>query len=233
MLKAEIKKISIIRDEIEKTLLSNIAFTLLPNHIYTILGKNGSGKSTLIKSLTILNDKKVFRVEGKIFWDNIDLLTASDEELISIRKNQIRYVFQDCVNSFDPLKRIGYYFDTMLNNKNELNDLLEYFNLPEEKLLGKLYPYELSGGMAQRISVVLAAIAKPKLLILDEPTSAADTAIINLLIHFLHDYVSKHNSTALIVTQDLLFAQKVSDMIAEIKDNSLTEFESNIIDGNK
>ncbi len=227
MLRADISKISILNSNEENILLKNISFNLDPNVIYTILGENGSGKSTLIKSLTLLPDRRFFRIDGKIFWNGKNLFEASEEELIMLRKNQIRYVFQDCINSFDPLKRISYYFDWMVEDKQQLNELLKYFNLPEQTELGKLYPYELSGGMAQRIAIVLAAIVKPKLLILDEPTSAADTAVINLLIHFLRDYVSDGNNSVLIVTQDLLFAEKVSDMIAEIKNHTLTEFQVN------
>ncbi|MFN3873214.1 MAG: ATP-binding cassette domain-containing protein [Ignavibacterium sp.] len=227
MLRADISKISILNSNEENILLKNISFNLDPNVIYTILGENGSGKSTLIKSLTLLPDRRFFRIDGKIYWNGKNLFEASEEELIMLRKNQIRYVFQDCINSFDPLKRISYYFDWMVEDKQQLNELLEYFNLPEQTELGKLYPYELSGGMAQRIAIVLAAIVKPKLLILDEPTSAADTAVINLLIHFLRDYVSDGNNSVLIVTQDLLFAEKVSDMIAEIKNHTLTEFQVN------
>lgn len=227
MLRADISKISILNSSEENILLKNISFNLGPDLIYTILGENGSGKSTLIKSLTLLPDRRFFKIDGKIFWNGKNLFEASEEELIMLRKNQIRYVFQDCVNSFDPLKRIGYYFNWMVEDKQQLNELLEYFNLPEQTELGKLYPYELSGGMAQRIAIVLATVVKPKLLILDEPTSAADTAIINLLIHFLRDYVSDGNNSVLIVTQDLLFAEKVSDKIAEIKNHTLTEFQVN------
>lgn len=81
--------------------------------------------------------------------------------------------------------------------------------------------------MAQRVAIIIASISNPQLLIMDEPTSAADTAVINLLIHFLKDYVSKDPRTVLIVTQDLLFAEKVSDEIASITNNSLKEFQPN------
>lgn len=229
MLKVDISKISIKNNLQERILLKDISFTLNPNRIYTILGENGSGKSTLIKSLTLLPDKKFFSVNGKIFWNGKNLFEAKEEELLTIRKNQIRYVFQDCVNSFDPLKKIGYYFDAIANDDAELNQSLEYFNLPVKNKIENLYPYELSGGMAQRISIILAVIAKPQLLILDEPTSASDTAIINLLIHFLRDFTSKENKIVLIVTQDLLFAEKVSDEIATIKNLTLTKFLTNPI----
>jgi len=227
MIRTELKKISIVNNHQERILLKDIFFELKPNKIYTILGENGSGKSTLIKSLSLLLDKKTFNVEGKIFFNSRNLFELTDDELLLLRRKNIRYVFQDCINSFDPLKTIGYYFENLVDDNSKLPSLLEYFNLPSVKELGKLYPYELSGGMAQRIAIVIASISNPQLLILDEPTSAADTAIINLLIHFLKDYVYKESRTVLIVTQDLLFAKKVSYEIASIKNNSLTDFQPN------
>lgn len=227
MIRTELKKISIVNNHQERILLKDIFFELKPNKIYTILGENGSGKSTLIKSLSLLLDKKTFNVEGKIFFNSRNLFELTDDELLLLRRKNIRYVFQDCINSFDPLKTIGYYFENLVDDNSKLPSLLEYFNLPSVKELSNLYPYELSGGMAQRIAIVIASISNPQLLILDEPTSAADTAIINLLIHFLKDYVSKESRTVLIVTQDLLFAKKVSYEIASIKNNSLTDFQPN------
>lgn len=227
MIRTELQKISIVSNHQERILLKDIFFELKPNRIYTILGENGSGKSTLIKSLSLLLDNRAFAVEGKIFFNSRNLFELTDDELLLVRKKNIRYVFQDCVNSFDPLKTIGYYFNNLVDDISKLSSLIEYFNLPSVKELSKLYPYELSGGMAQRVAIVIASISNPQLLIMDEPTSAADTAVINLLIHFLKDYVSKEPRTVLIVTQDLLFAEKVSDEIALIKNNSLTEFQPN------
>lgn len=227
MIKTEIQKISIVNKDQEKILLKDIFFELKQNRIYTILGENGSGKSTLINSLTLLTDKKDFKIEGKIFFNGKNLFNLTEDELLLLRKKNIRYVFQDCINSFDPLKTISYYFDSLIEDDLKLNSMLEYFNLPSRKELDKLYPYELSGGMAQRILIILASIANPQLLILDEPTSAADTAVINLLIHFLKEFISEEKRTVLIVTQDLLFAKKVSDEIASIEKNSLTAFQIN------
>lgn len=225
MLRAQIKNISILNKNQQRTLLKDIFFEVYPNKVYTILGENGTGKSTLIKSFTLLLDKSEFKVDGKVFWKNNNIFEMSDEEILLLRKNEIRYVFQDSANAFDPLKNMNYYFDVFAKDNEKLSNLLEYFNLPSKQKLSKLYPYELSGGMAQRISIVLAVCANPQLLILDEPTSAADTAIINLLIHFLRDYVKKENNSALIVTQDLLFAQKVSDKMVLINENTLKEFQ--------
>ncbi len=208
----------------KQSLLSNVRFKLEKNKIFTILGANGSGKTTFIKSLTGLLDKRFYSVIGNVTFENRDILTLEREELLYLRKNKIKYLFQDAINSFDHLKNFDYYFNLLVKNKDEIDPLLQYFFLPNSKELLKLYPYEISGGMAQRINFVLALLTHPQLLILDEPTSGIDLAISNLFLLKLKDFVSKENNSALLVTHDLDFANKVSDKIAFLSEGKLTEF---------
>ena len=203
MLKASIQKISFTSSELPQTVLQNITFTVNSNMIYTILGQNGSGKSTLIKSLTGLHNKSICKVEGNVFWNNVNMLSNDEITTQQIRKNNIRYVFQDSVNSFDHLKNINYYFTKSEAEKNLIEQMLAYFLLPSYEKISSRHSYELSGGMAQRLSLVLALLAKPDLLILDEPTSAIDVSLINLLVIKLREFVNNNHSSALIVTQDL------------------------------
>jgi ABC-type glutathione transport system ATPase component len=111
MLKVDINSVSLFDETKRRTLLQNIKFNVDKGKVYTILGKNGSGKSTLIKSLTALLPSELYLVEGKALFDGTNLLTAAEDVLQEIRRNNIRYVFQDAANSFDPLKKIQYYFD--------------------------------------------------------------------------------------------------------------------------
>lgn len=221
MLDVEISDI-VIKDV--KTLVSNVRFNLEKNKIYTILGANGSGKTTLIKSLTGLLDKRFYSVSGKVIFEGKNLFELDQEELRQLRKDKIKYLFQDAINSFDHLKSFGYYFNLLVKDKTEIDSLLEYFFLPNSKELFKLYPYEVSGGMAQRINFVLTLLTHPKLLFLDEPTSGIDLAISNLFLLKLKDFVNESNNAALLVTHDLVFANKVSDKIAFLSDGKLTEF---------
>ncbi|HED05170.1 MAG TPA: ATP-binding cassette domain-containing protein, partial [Ignavibacteria bacterium] len=145
-----------VRMNNSNNLLSNIKFQLKESLIYTILGKNGSGKSTLIKSFTKLLDRRCYKINGEVIFEGINLLTLSNNALLKIRKDKIKYVFQDSINCFDHLKRFEYYFDRLAKNKNEIDELLDYFLLPEYSHLSKLYAYEVSGGMAQRINFILA-----------------------------------------------------------------------------
>lgn len=223
MLSAGIKSIKIRYGNSEKLLLKEFNFELPENKINVVLGKNGTGKSTLIKALTRLLDERFYEITGSVFFKGKDLLQISPEELTEIRKNKIRYVFQDAINSFDSLRKIGYYFR---DNSNEvkLTTLLDGFLLPPKDELFRLYPYEISGGMAQRLLIVQALLKNPEILILDEPTAGIDAPISNLILLKLREFVSNENKSVLLVTQDLQFARKAGDRISFLSDGILSPF---------
>lgn len=224
MIEIKIDHIKFSDSTSQQPLLENIKFLLSENKIYSIIGKNGSGKSTLVKSITRLIDTDTIEIKGEILFDHLDLLKIDSEKLEQIRKKDIRYVFQDAVNSFNPLKKFKYYFNEYVDSIDEIERLLDYFLLPSSTKLFSLHPYEVSGGMAQRINLIIALLAKPRLLILDEPTSAIDTPITNLIKLKLQEYIKNNQSTVLIITQDLQFAKEVSDDIALLQNNSLSDF---------
>ncbi len=223
MLSAGIKSVKIRYGNSEKLLLKDINFELAENKINVVLGKNGTGKSTLIKALTRLLDERFYNITGSVFFNGKDLLQISSEELTEIRKNKIRYVFQDAINSFDPLRKIGYYFRDN-NNKEKLTTLLDAFLLPPQEELFRLYPYEISGGMAQRLLLVHALLKNPEILILDEPTAGIDAPISNLILLKLREFVSVENKSVLLVTQDLQFARKAGDQISFMSDGMMSPF---------
>jgi peptide/nickel transport system ATP-binding protein len=222
-----IKELKLSTSTEEKVLLKDISFNLGENCIYTILGRNGSGKSTLIKSLAGLLDPRFYKIKGSIIADNIEITTATNAELMSIRREKIKYVFQDAINSFDPLRKLGYYFGRFGLNKGESEELLNYFLLPRLNEISKMYPYELSGGMAQRFSFIISLLINPELLILDEPTSGIDTAIANLFLLKIKEFVTNEKKSVLLVTQDMEYAKSAGGIIAHINDGILSSFQPN------
>ncbi len=209
-----------------KPLLNNINFKLEENNIYTIIGPNGSGKSTLINSLTSLLDKKFYSVNGKVLFHNKELLSIRYDELLEIRRKYIKYVFQDAINCFDPLKKFEFYFNNFSKNVSDIESILSYFILPEKNKLFRLFPYEVSGGMAQRIAFALALLNDPEILILDEPTSGIDSAIANLFLLKIKQFASEKNHSVLLVTHDIKFAEKASHKIAFLANGSISQFTS-------
>ena len=224
MLKVNIENITLSNDSVTNILLKDIRFETNFGNVYTILGTNGAGKSTLIKSLTRLLNEDIFSIKGKVLFEGKNLFSCDEDKLRSIREFSIRYVFQDAVSSFDPLKTFKYYFDKPGADKNYIIELLNYFLLPQYDEIMSLYPYEISGGMAQRLSIILALLADPDLLILDEPTSAIDYTILNLLLLKLKEFTKEEKKTVLLVTQDIKFAEKASDEIAFLSDGTLSGF---------
>ena len=216
-------KIDLKQHNFMQPLILPLSFELNPNKVYSIVGKNGGGKTTLIKSLTCLNDEAVFAAEGAVWFNNINLIKAESKTLRQMRKEKIKYVFQDSISSFDPLRKVKYYFQPFIK-RAEFDELMRYFLFENLIDVLQLYPYELSGGMAQRLSFILAFLYNPDILILDEPTSALDYRIINLLLHSIKEFAKKKNNVALIVTHDFHFARAVSDMTALLNDGSLSEF---------
>lgn len=221
-LTVDIKELNVRSTTEERLLLKDTSFELFENKIYVILGKNGSGKSTLIRSLGRLLDTAVYNIKGRILADGKDILLMNEEELMLFRKEKIKYVFQDPVNSFDPLRTIGYYFKRFNTDIKETEELLEYFLLPSRGIISKMYAWQLSGGMAQRLSIIFALLMHPELLILDEPTSGIDAPIVNLLLLKLKEFVQKGKGSVLLVTQDVLFAERAADYISHIQNKTLT-----------
>lgn len=226
MIRINIESIAVGNIACSKILLKDVCFTMEKQNIYTLIGKNGEGKSTLIRSLTKLLDETVFSIEGSVEFEGIDMLSLTQKQLMEFRKAKIQYVFQDPVNSFDPLKKIGYYFNLYSFDENEIEREFEFFNLPEPSKIFQLFPYEVSGGMAQRIAVVLGLLKKPKLLLLDEPTSGVDNETIYLVKERLKKFVLQNDSIALIITQDLSFAKNMTNYIAYLESGKLSEFVS-------
>jgi ABC-type glutathione transport system ATPase component len=224
ILKVEIQEVSAKKETHYFQILKDISFSLLPCNIFTIIGKNGSGKSTLFKTITRLLNSNFYKINCDVIFKDKNIYALNEEELLDLRKNKMKHVLQDAIGSFDPLKRFSYYFKADNVQIEKAEELMQYFQMPDFTTLSALYPYEVSGGMAQRISIMLSLLAEPELLLLDEPTSSLDAATINLLINKLKKYIQTDNRLILLVTQDNLFAEKVSDEIALLENGKLSEF---------
>jgi len=230
ILEVKLNSLELKRESNYNLLFNNLNFDVIPNSIYCLVGKNGIGKTTLLNALLNLLDDKTYRINGNILIDGINPYTFNTANLILLRHKVVKYIFQDALSSFDPLKKINYYFKDYTNS-TQLEVLLDYFLLPKKETVLNYYPFQLSGGMAQRLAIILGIISEPKLLILDEPNSAVDIPISNLLSNKLIDFSRSNHSSVLIVTQDINFALNTSDKIGFLTKHGITEF-SNSRDNN-
>lgn len=147
-----------------------------------ILGESGAGKSTVAYAVMGLIEPPNVAT-GQIIYDDKNVLSMSQDELRRFRWNEIAMIFQSAMNSLDPVATVGKNMDELIldkrvvRNKEEARELskklLTTVDLSED--VYKMYPFELSGGMKQRVIISMALATNPKILILDEPTTALDT----------------------------------------------------------
>lgn len=201
----------------------DLSFSLRQGETLGVVGESGSGKSiTDMALLGLLGPNAIIEAE-KINFNNTDLLkikTQSDWQ--KIRGKEISMIFQDPMSALNPFLTVEYQLiETMLTHlniskkeaKSRCIELLEQVGIknPQDRL--KVYPFELSGGMAQRVMIAMSISTNPKLLIADEPTTALDVTIQKQILELIKELQVKNNMSVILVTHDLGVVANYSDRI--------------------
>ena len=198
----------------------------------TIVGESGSGKTTVIRAIlgSLPNSGKI--TNGKIFFENHDLLKYSVRDWLAIRGKNISMIFQDSGNMLNPIQTIGKQFIEYLQVHDNVTDeeaysfaveMLTRMNLPNPENIMKSYPFELSGGMCQRVAIALAIMNQPSLLLADEPTSALDVASQDMTIETLLALRKKTDLSILLVTHNMEVARRLADEIGVMYQGRIIE----------
>ncbi|MGA1847157.1 ABC transporter ATP-binding protein [Deferribacter abyssi] len=216
-------KIENLHVQLEKTnihILKNISLCVNKGELFGIAGESGSGKSVLAKTLLGLIKSPLKKKGGKILFKNKELKTAKDFR--EIRGKKISMIFQNPTASLNPVLTIGeQLIETIKIHKkcNEktarniaINLLREVeIDLPEKRL--KSYPFNLSGGMNQRVMIALALSSDPEVLIADEPTTALDVTTQTKIIRLLLKLKKDKGLTIIFISHDLSLLEMISDKI--------------------
>jgi peptide/nickel transport system ATP-binding protein len=194
--------------------VDDISLQIHEGEVYGIAGESGCGKSTLLKvllgmltpPLTVIGGSVHYRVDGR----DIDVLALSDAELRAMRWNVVSYIPQGSMHVLNPVSKIRDTFrdfiaahkpDWAAQTDEHVRDYLDELGLPEN-VLGA-YPHQLSGGMRQRVTIALATILSPRLVLADEPTTALDVVVQRGVIQLLDDIRTRMGSTLVLVTHDM------------------------------
>ena len=200
--------------------VDDVSFGVGKNESIGIVGESGCGKSTLGTALLRSVPYPGRIVSGQIMLGEQDITSMSDEEFDNkVRWKKISMIFQGALNTLDPvftigsqmkeiLKQHGYSGDQTETIQNSLNSVL----LDEGVM--KKYPHELSGGMKQRVSIAMALLLKPEILIADEPTTSLDVMVQSQIINLLKRLKTDRNMSIVFISHDLGVISEVSEIIA-------------------
>lgn len=206
----------------EYEVLHDISFDVHRNETVCVVGESGCGKSVTTLCIMDLLPNNGRVVSGSIKLDNTDLTKLSKNEVRKFRGKKMGMIFQEPMTALNPLLTIGYQLreNLMLHrgvDKKEANRLaVEYLNKvgianPESRL--KQYPFQLSGGLRQRVLIAMVLSAQPDLLIADEPTTALDVTIQKQVLALLNDLKKDINAGILFITHDLGVVAEIADKV--------------------
>ena len=220
----------------EKLAVDGVSFSLSPGKIYVIVGESGSGKSTLLRTIGGLLTKEGKIVSGDIWMGEQNLIQLSEKEWCEVHGNKMGYIFQNPEQSLSPLAKIGKQFVECQNmhaktagkkSKKEIledaEELLKELRFENPQRVLKSYPFELSGGMCQRVAIALAIMNQPSLLLADEPTSARDVASQDMTIETLLALRKKTDLSILLVTHNMEVARRLADEIGVMYQGRIIE----------
>lgn len=221
----------------EASILDGVSFTLREGKVTCLVGESGCGKS--VTSLTVMglqqplaSGKSPLRASGEIRFQGENLLTLTDAQMEAKRGNQIAMVFQEPMTSLNPVLTIGEQLaEAVRTHRPQLTQqeveakvlsTLEKVNISGQGRLNE-YPFQLSGGMRQRIMIAMALINDPKLLIADEPTTALDVTVQAQILKLMKNLQEEHQASILFITHDL-------GVVAEIADDVIVMYGGRVVE---
>ncbi|MGF6907046.1 ABC transporter ATP-binding protein [Fusobacterium sp. PH5-44] len=220
----DIKNLTIeyITDDEKVYAVNNLDIQLKEGETLGLVGETGAGKTTTALGIMRLVPNPPGKIKnGEIFFEEIDILKISEEQMRSIRGNKISMIFQDPMTSLNPVMTVGEQIAEVIGIHEKLSkvqsmekakEMLELVGIPSARI--NEFPHQFSGGMKQRVVIAIALACNPKLLIADEPTTALDVTIQAQVLELMNDLKSKFNTSMILITHDLGVVAQVCDKVA-------------------
>jgi oligopeptide/dipeptide ABC transporter ATP-binding protein len=212
--------------------VDGITYDVKQGELVAIVGESGCGKTVGVLSLTRLNPPTSRIVDGEVSWRGKDLSKISIEELRKIRGKEIAMIFQNPLSSLNPLMTIGRQMIEVLQTHfgmghkeslQEAKGMLAKVSIPDIESKVAAYPFQLSGGMRQRVMVAMALCCNPRLLIADEPTTALDATTQAQILELVASANKKDGRATILVTHDLGIVARYADTVHIMYSGRLVE----------
>ena len=217
----------------KKEILHHVDFQVNQGEIVMIVGESGSGKSTLVRSIIGLLGDGGHIANGNIVFQGINLCQLNQKQYRELRGSRIAMVFQQPESSLDPTQTIRRQFYEAMNVHRKVSvketeqaakRLLGMLGFRETETILSKYPFELSGGMAQRVAIALAVVNEPEFLMADEPTSALDVVVQKQTLDMMLDMRQKLHMTMLMVTHNMGVVSYMADKVGVMHHGHLVEW---------
>ena len=203
--------------------VNGVSYKIKEGETVCVVGESGCGKSvTALSLMRLIAAPQGEIVKGNINFDGKDITSLSEEEMMSIRGNDISMIFQEPMTSLNPVFTVGnqimesIILHQKLDKKQARDKAIEMITLvgiPRAEAIVDSYPHELSGGMRQRIMIAMALSCNPKLLIADEPTTALDVTIQAQILDLMRDIKQKTQTSIMLITHDLGVVAEMADYV--------------------
>ena len=218
----EIKNLSVTFHDLAGTLhaITDLSYHINKGEILGVIGESGSGKS--VTSKAIMGFLNPSCVTGEILYEGKDLTKMKEKEICKLRGSKISLVFQEPMTALNPVMTIGKQLEEILvihkignkaDNHKKIIDTLHLMNIADPEAMMLKYPFELSGGLRQRIMIAMAVLCEPDLIIADEPTTALDVTTQMEILKLLKKVTSVMGCSVLLITHDLGVIAECADRV--------------------
>lgn len=217
---------------VDLPLVQNVNLELKPGKVLGLIGESGSGKTVTSMALMQLLDQRAMQVQGSIKLHGQELNGLPPKAMRTIRGKEIGFIMQNPMNAFTPVYTIGNQFVETIRThtgmgKRQAVDLaiasLESMNLEEPAKLMKKYPFQLSGGMLQRVMIAISMSLRPAVVIADEPTTALDVTNQLQVLKELDRLRTECGTAILLISHDLGVISQLADEVAVMRHGEIVE----------
>jgi peptide/nickel transport system ATP-binding protein len=212
--------------------VNGVDFTLERDETLAIVGESGSGKSVTSQAIMGLVNRKAATVTGEAYFDGLDLVSATDDEIRALRGQRMAMIFQDPLSSLHPFYSVGRQLVEAVRVHQDLDkkgarrlaiEMLDRVGIPAPERRIDDYPHQLSGGMRQRVMIAMALINSPDLLIADEPTTALDVTVQAQILELIKGLQKEFHTAVIVITHDLGVVAEVADKVVVMYGGRIVE----------